>query len=93
MTVVSGYDDVVQAVSDLGLSGNEALAVVGWIAAQRAGGAIRPASRTTEAKYRKLAREAGVCLAQGEIGSRRLDFDTGKEVMGGARVAPRRLPA
>ena len=40
-------------MTDLGLCGNEALAVVGWIAAQRAGagGAIRPASRTTEAKY------------------------------------------
>ncbi len=92
VTVVGSSEDVVLAVTDLGLSGNEALAVVGWIAVQRAGGAIRPASRTTEAKYRKLAREAGVCLAQGDIGSRRLDFETGREVTGSDLLA-QRVPA
>lgn len=53
---------------------------VGWIESQKASSAIRPASRTTEAKYLRLTREAGVFLVAGEITSRRLDFDSGTEL-------------
>ena len=92
VVVVGSYEDVVSAVSDLGASGNDSLGILRWIVSQRTGGPIRPASRTTETKYRKLAREAGVCLAVGEVSSRRLDFDKGIEVTGSDLLA-QRVPA
>ena len=45
MTVVGGYSSVVQAVSDLGLCGNEALAAGGWIAAKGRGRWCYPAGQ------------------------------------------------
>jgi hypothetical protein len=74
------------------VSEHDSLGVLGWIVSQRCGGSIRPASRTTETKYRKLAREAGVCLAADETISRRLDFDLGTEVSD-TEVFSQRLPA
>ncbi len=73
------------------MSGNESLGF-GWIVAQRTGGSIRPVGRTTETKYRKLAREAGVSLALGGVTSRRLDFETGTEVTG-THLLAQRVPA
>jgi hypothetical protein len=90
--VVGSYDEVVAAVEGLGLSGKEAVALLGWIVAQWAGGAIQPSSRTTVSKYRKLTRQAGVCLAVGEVTSRRLDFDLGTEVTG-SDLLSQRAPA
>jgi hypothetical protein len=84
VVIVEQPDDLVAAVARLGLVGMEALKLIGWIVAQGAGGGIKPASRTTEAELRRLARAAGIGLSPGFPGSaaaRRLDFVTGREVV------------
>jgi hypothetical protein len=81
VVTVGSADDLVTAVRRLQLKGMDALALIGWITAQSAGGSIRPASRTTEAKLRRLAREAGVGLSRVPVLSRRLDFASGREIV------------
>jgi hypothetical protein len=83
VVIVEQPDDLVAAVARLGLRGMDALKFIGWTVAQGAGGGIKPASRTTEAELRRLARAAGIGLSPGFPGSaaaRRLDFATGREV-------------
>lgn len=81
IVTVGDPEDLVAAVRRLGLKGMDALALVGWLVAQSTGGGIRPASRTTEAKLRRLARDAGVALASDVTLSRRLDFPSGREIV------------
>jgi hypothetical protein len=81
VVTVGNPEDLVAAVRHLELKGMDALALIGWITAQSAGGGIRPASRTTEAKLRRLAREAGVGLSRVSTVARRLDFASGQEIV------------
>jgi hypothetical protein len=84
VVLVGQPDDLVAAVGKLGLGGMEALRLIGWVVVQGADGGIRPASRTTEAKLRQLARQLGIGLSPDFPGSavaRRLDFDSGREVV------------
>ena len=94
MTVVVSYDRTrSEAVSDLGLTGNEALAVVGWIAAQRPvvlsgrpAAPRKPSTQTLPVKPACASLKAKRIMASG--------LRLWQRGMGGSRWwPPQRLPA
>jgi hypothetical protein len=78
---VGNPKDLVVAVMSLQLKGMDVLTLIGWIMAQSAGDGIRPASRTTEAPPRRLAREDGVGLSRDPVLWQLLGVASGLEIV------------
>ncbi len=77
---------LVEVVSQSGLSQAGQNSFIGWLVKQAAGVDCSDTSRATLAKYRRLQRELGIA-APADLGSmvevvRRLDWESGREVVG-----------
>lgn len=77
---------LVDVVSQSGLSQAQENSFIGWLVKQAAGVDCSDTSRATLAKYRRLQRELGIA-APADLGSmvevvRRLDWESGREVVG-----------
>jgi hypothetical protein len=76
---------VVERVAESGLSVREQATFLGWLFMQASGAAWMPGSKTTLAKYRKVQRSLGIAAPSDLVTTgaviRRLDFDSGREVL------------
>jgi hypothetical protein len=83
--VATSAGQLVQHVRGSGLTAREQTMFIGWLFQQAAGDAWRPASGHTLAKFRRVQRDLGIAMPAdfGEAGGvlRRLDFDSGQEVI------------
>jgi len=83
--VAGDLGQLVERVAASGLSNRQQIGFLGWLVMQAAGNGAPVAAKEASAKYRRIQRDLGIAAPTELVTTgavvRRLDWDTGREVL------------